>query len=306
MARNIALQELLVGVEGLALLRHLYDGTDAQARQRLAEVARVLADDSLAGTETTAEAPARAGYPAWSETYDEPGNPIVAIEEPAVWAILDGLPPGRALDAACGTGRHGRRLAAAGHEVIGLDLTPEMLARAGMPAAEADLLALPVSSTSCDLAVCALALAHVADLDPAVAELARVLRPRGRLVVLVLHPFQAHLGWHAPVRRRRRTSRVRARARPLPRRLHALLPPGRAGHPRLRRTRARRRAGPGQTAGLPVRARHHPRRLRGPARGPGLGSRASVTSPRPILDQERGRVPGGPADRRRYPRLRHE
>ena len=30
------------------------------------------------------------------------------------------------------------------------------------------------------------------------AEFARVLQPGGRLVLSVLHPFQAHLGWHAP------------------------------------------------------------------------------------------------------------
>jgi len=37
MARHVRLRELLVGVEGLALLRQLYDGTDEDAGQRLAE-----------------------------------------------------------------------------------------------------------------------------------------------------------------------------------------------------------------------------------------------------------------------------
>ena len=45
--RTVQLRELLVGVEGLALLRHLYDGTDADAERRLAEVQLLLADDSL-------------------------------------------------------------------------------------------------------------------------------------------------------------------------------------------------------------------------------------------------------------------
>jgi hypothetical protein len=31
MARNVRLRELLVGIEGLALLRNLYDGTDSAA-----------------------------------------------------------------------------------------------------------------------------------------------------------------------------------------------------------------------------------------------------------------------------------
>ena len=48
------------------------------------------------------------------------------------------------------------------------------------------------------LIVCGLALAHVADLSPAISELARVLATGGHLIVSVLHPFQALLGWHAP------------------------------------------------------------------------------------------------------------
>ena len=49
-----------------------------------------------------------------------------------------------------------------------------------------------------DLVVCGLALAHLAELNRTIGELTRVLRPGGRLVVSVLHPFLAHLGWHAP------------------------------------------------------------------------------------------------------------
>ena len=45
--------------------------------------------------------------------------------------------PGAALDAACGTGRHARRLAELGHHVIGVDASPAMLerARAALPQA---------------------------------------------------------------------------------------------------------------------------------------------------------------------------
>ena len=203
MARTVRLRELLVGIEGLALLRHLYDGEDETADRRLAEVRRLLDGDEFDGGEVMREADARAGYRSWAESYDEPGNLIIAIEEPVVWALVDPLPPGRALDAACGTGRHARHLVELGHDVLGVDLTPEMLAlaEANVPEARfavADLSAIPAADGEFDLAVSGLALAHLADLGPGVAELARVLRPGGRLIVSVLHPFQAHLGWHAP------------------------------------------------------------------------------------------------------------
>jgi ubiquinone/menaquinone biosynthesis C-methylase UbiE len=205
MARTVRLNELLVGIEGLALLRTLYDGTDEDAAARLTEVRRILADDALASGEETSEAGARDGYRAWSVVYDEPGNPLIDLEQPVVWSMVDHLPPGRVLDAACGTGRHAGFLAGLGHTVTGVDLSPDMLAvaRANVPGAsflEGDLVALPVDDAAFDLVVCGLALAHVADLAAAVRELSRALAPGGELVVSALHPFQALLGWHAPFR----------------------------------------------------------------------------------------------------------
>jgi SAM-dependent methyltransferase len=102
--------------------------------------------------------------------------------------ILDGLPVGVALDAACGTGRHTAYLAGLGHRTIGADGSPEMLAlaRAKVPEAElheASLDDLPLADDSVDLAVCAIALSHVPDLEPVLAELVRVLRPGGHLVL---------------------------------------------------------------------------------------------------------------------------
>ena len=77
---------------------------------------------------------------------------------------------------------------AEGHEVIGVDGSAEMLAmaRAKVPGADfraGDLHRLPVPDRWADVVVCALALTHVPDLAPVVAEFARVLRPGGHLVV---------------------------------------------------------------------------------------------------------------------------
>lgn len=185
------------------MLRHLYDGTDIAASRRLAELRQVLDDAAFDGVETTTELDPQAGYSLWSDSYDELDNPIVALEEAIVHDLIGSLPPGRALDAACGTGRHAAQLARLGHRVLGVDLTPEMLAKARdrVPGAEfqtADLRKLPADDASFEVIVCGLALAHLPELDGAVHELARVLAPGGHLIVSVLHPFQALLGWHAP------------------------------------------------------------------------------------------------------------
>ena len=200
--REIHLRELLVGIEGLALLRRLFVGDDGEAAARIAEVRRLVDEGGDPAYGLSAVAPelgVREGYAAWSSTYDEPGNPLIGAEQPVVWALLDDAPPGRALDAACGTGRHARHLADRGHAVVGVDGSPEMLERAReqVPAgafAQGDLHDLPLPSAGFDLAVCSLAFDHVTDLDDPLAELARVLRPGGRLVVSDVHPVLSAIG----------------------------------------------------------------------------------------------------------------
>jgi SAM-dependent methyltransferase len=201
-SRHVRLRELLLGVEGLALLRHLHEGTDAGSGQRLEEIRRILDEEAFSRGEPTTEADPRAGYAFWAESYDEPGNQIIALEEPVVRQLVDPLQAGRALDAGCGTGRHTRYLLERGYEVLGIDITPEMLERAISSAPEArfrqaDLREIPADDGHFDLVVCGLVLGHVPALAGAVLELARVLRPGGRMVISVLHPLQSYLGWQA-------------------------------------------------------------------------------------------------------------
>jgi SAM-dependent methyltransferase len=180
----------LLGLEGAALLRGFaghYDRDFTEAR--LAEVQALLgsADQFGDGVETR-PITAGEGYRAWVENYDQPGNGLIDLEQPVVRNILDGLPRGTALDAACGTGRHAEYLASLGQEVIGVDASPEMLAvaRAKIPDGdfrEGDMHQLPVPDRHADVVVCALALTHVPTLAPVVAEFARVLRPGGHLVI---------------------------------------------------------------------------------------------------------------------------
>jgi SAM-dependent methyltransferase len=191
----------LLGLEGVALLRAFAGEFDrAFAQARIAEVRRLLDSPALAGEGVVAERIGTVdGYRIWSRSYDEPGNGIFAFEEPFVHEVLDGLRPGDALDAACGTGRHTEYLAARGHRVIGVDSSPEMLARARVrvPSADlrpGDLHRLPVADDEVDVVVCALALTHVPLLPPVIAEFARVLRPGGHLLLADVHQMLVGLG----------------------------------------------------------------------------------------------------------------
>jgi SAM-dependent methyltransferase len=192
---------LLLGLEGTALLRAFageYDRAFGEAR--IAEIRRLLDDPALQVEGVEAERVDTVdGYRIWSQTYDEPGNGAFPYEEPYVRTILDDLPVGVALDAACGTGRWSADLVARGHDVIGVDSSPDMLshARARVPGADfrrGELHALPVGDATVDVAVCALALTHVPDLGPAFTEFARVLRPGGHLVVSDMHHQRVELG----------------------------------------------------------------------------------------------------------------
>jgi SAM-dependent methyltransferase len=200
-----------LGLEGLALLRvHAGDVDDpAFARQRLAEIRRLLViHEREAGLEQDVAAiDTVAGYEIWSGYYDTQDNPLIDVEAPAVRDILDRIPAGRAIDVACGTGRHTTWLAERGHAVVGVDSSPAMLARARANAtrgtrvgfARAELTRLPIADAAADLVVCALALTHHPDLPAALAEFARVVRPGGHIVLSDIHVVSLYLGGVAGV-----------------------------------------------------------------------------------------------------------
>jgi arsenite methyltransferase len=99
------------------------------------------------------------------------------------------------LDLACGQGTHTRRLAdAVGPSglVVGADLSAPMLRRAARAVradhtvlVRADAMDLPLRDDTVDALCCSLCLHLVPDLDAALGEIARVLRPGGRLALAV-------------------------------------------------------------------------------------------------------------------------
>lgn len=95
----------------------------------------------------------------------------------------------RVLDACCGTGDLAIAAAAAGADVVGLDFSEAMLGRARRKSktvewVRGDLLAVPYADASFDAATVGFGVRNVADLERALQELRRVLRPEGRLGIL--------------------------------------------------------------------------------------------------------------------------
>jgi demethylmenaquinone methyltransferase / 2-methoxy-6-polyprenyl-1,4-benzoquinol methylase len=105
--------------------------------------------------------------------------------------VREAVRPGDSvLDACCGTGDLAVAARAAGAgRVVGVDFSAPMLERARRKDPElewlrADVLALPFEDASFDSAVVGFGVRNVEDLEAAVRELRRVLRPGGRLGIL--------------------------------------------------------------------------------------------------------------------------
>jgi demethylmenaquinone methyltransferase/2-methoxy-6-polyprenyl-1,4-benzoquinol methylase len=94
--------------------------------------------------------------------------------------------PSRVLDLASGTGDLCISLQKRGHMAISVDLSYGMLSfdRSGSPRTQADILCLPFPASSVDAVICGFALRNLVDLPTFFVEIARVLTPGGRVVLL--------------------------------------------------------------------------------------------------------------------------
>jgi SAM-dependent methyltransferase len=133
---------------------------------------------------------------AWIEWAREPGHDSYWRFHRDLFLDLVPAPAGRTLDIGCGEGRLARDLAALGHDVVGVDASPTMLAAAREAAPEmelhlADAADLPFPVASFALVVAFMSLQDVDDLPGALREAARVLEPGGRLCLAIVHPLNS-------------------------------------------------------------------------------------------------------------------
>lgn len=98
------------------------------------------------------------------------------------------------LDVGCGDGQIGRALSANGAAVVGVDPTWGQISVAaergnGPLYVCASASSLPLANASCDAVLACLVFEHIDDVDSAIAEISRVLKPGGMFAFFLNHPL---------------------------------------------------------------------------------------------------------------------
>ncbi len=156
-----------------------------------------MSDARIAATLNADEA-----YACWASSYDKTPNPLIALEERLLTAVLASFADCDIVDLGCGTGRWLRQLQATHtRSLTGIDSSPAMLAQARMKCllstslVEASCIATPLADHSVDCVLGSFLLSYVQDITRFATEAARILRPGGTLIVSDLHPRTPSYGW---------------------------------------------------------------------------------------------------------------
>jgi len=146
----------------------------------------------------------------WAETVRSGGDIYrEAVNNPAMFGMLGPVKGKRILDLGCGEGYNTRLLAERGAEVVGIDVSQELIELARVKEKEeplgieyhvADAAWLSMlKDESFDIVVAFMSLMDIPDLEGAVHEVNRVLKRGGRFLFSITHPcfdrFRDDLGW---------------------------------------------------------------------------------------------------------------
>jgi SAM-dependent methyltransferase len=129
----------------------------------------------------------------WIDGFTEGADPEY-VEQILPLAVDELSGFGRVLDVGCGDGQISRLLAGSGARVMGIDPTWNQIRIAherggGAAYVRSGAAELPFADGSFDAAVACLVFEHIDDVDAAITEVARVVRPGGRFSFFLNHPL---------------------------------------------------------------------------------------------------------------------
>jgi ubiquinone/menaquinone biosynthesis C-methylase UbiE len=156
-------------------------------------------------TQSSEKSEIAAAYNDWAETYDTDLNRTRDLAAEALRQANLDLTGRKVVEVGCGTGRNTAWLTEHAAEIVALDFSDEMLARARARVTDARVRFVqhdararwPLADSSSDVVVAMLILEHIENLETFFAEAARVLRDRGELFVCELHPMRQLTGGQA-------------------------------------------------------------------------------------------------------------
>ncbi|MFL5740180.1 MAG: class I SAM-dependent methyltransferase [Flavisolibacter sp.] len=141
-------------------------------------------------------------YDQWSEQYDTNENKTRDLEGRALRETVDKLDFQICLELGCGTGKNTEWLVSRAREIVAVDLSAEMLAKARMKVnsdavrfVQADINEdWKFGVNKFDLITLSLLLEHIENLEPVFRKAFTALKPGGHLYLGELHPFKQYLG----------------------------------------------------------------------------------------------------------------
>jgi ubiquinone/menaquinone biosynthesis C-methylase UbiE len=147
---------------------------------------------------------AREGHAIWSVVYNGTPNPLLDLEQRTVMPWFPDLAGRTFVDVGCGTGRWAAHAAQHGAHVFGADFCAPMLAASDESIRnrliEADAVCLPFSDELADFSVCAFAAGYMDSPARTIAELSRITRRGGHVLITDIHPKAIALGWRRSFR----------------------------------------------------------------------------------------------------------
>ena len=197
-------KQIELGYLGLYLLRSRLTGKRKDIKKSLLELKRHVLDSRIVINEHTKikKYSVKSGYKIWSQSYDNMMNLLINTEQSIMEKLLTKYNGNVILDAACGTGRISKILVKQRRQVIGVDVSSDMLRLAkrkisGGKFINGSIEKIPLKDNEVDLTICSLALTHLKSINRAIRELKRVTKSEGIIILTDIHPTFVLIGGQA-------------------------------------------------------------------------------------------------------------